>query len=128
MTKNILIRIENDVAPFCAERNLPYAAIRFKPPPDTETLPPEYLVYDVISDPDVTFFSGSRKDTNYRIQFDYVVDADADYKLTTVPDELETWLMSRGYKPQGNARYEYDKEVNKTYYQKDYMIRIKRSD
>lgn len=101
--------------------SLPYAEFEYRG--DT---PDEWIVYDIISDPDSCFYSGKRTATTFRVQFTIYEKSD-DTRLCTVPEALEAYLIGLGYRAQGNRRRGYDTVTESSYWQKDYFYRERRN-
>jgi len=91
------------------------------------TLPGEFMVYDIISDIDATYYSGKRSSTDFLVQFTYYVSKENAYKIGVLPESFEQHLIELGYIPQGNRRVGHDELTGKEYWQKDYLIRERRT-
>jgi hypothetical protein len=101
--------------------SLPYAEFEYRDDPVDE-----WLVYDIISDPDSCYYSGNRTATTFRVQFTLYEKSDGT-RLCTVPEALETYLIGLGYRAQGNRRRGYDTVTESSYWQKDYFYRERRN-
>lgn len=115
---------ENAIKDFCEANNIEYAAMRYIPPGGVETLPDEYIVYDMISDPNNAHYSNRPVSTDYRIQFDYM--AREQYRMAEIPPKIEDLLIEAGFLMQGNARIRFDDKSGHWYWQKDFKKRMRR--
>lgn len=96
---------------------IPYKHETYDDPPD------KYAVFSVISDVPGSFFSGTNRMTDYRVQLDLVFPKGDRAGLHAAFLALESVLKAGGARPQGNYRMQ-DAEDGRPYIQKDYKITI----
>lgn len=119
---NIYVTCETTFAAFATANSIDYAAVEFET--SAASLPDKFFIYRVLSDSDVAFYNN----ISFRREFQIQVALFFKDKtlLKTLPDTLDTAMITAGYKPQGNGRDTPRLDSGHFGWSKDYTICLTR--
>lgn len=119
---NIYTACETVFAAYSTSAKIPYGAIEFDP--GNAPLPETFFMYRVVSDSDAGFYDNRSARRDHRIQINiYFKDKS---KIRTIPDALDTALITAGWLPQGNGRDVEQLDTGHYGWSKDYIVSLTR--
>lgn len=119
---NIYVTCETTFSAFATANSIEYAAVEFET--SAASLPDKFFIYRVVSDQDVAYYNNSSVRREYRIQVALFFKDKS--LLKTLPDTLDTAMLTAGFRPQGNGRDTARLDSGHFGWSKDYTICLTR--